>query len=237
MADHVLFHPQEITDKIEAITGTPVGEDIRLKSFHSDLRHCIIHDRGDKLEIGDKLASNIPPNDFDRLLIVGSGNVAWYIYRIAEVVGYETTLIDNMPETLTRERFPTAREILLGDILELLDSYEITGETSIVLASHKHKFDKQALVRVINSPARYIGVLGNRHKVTDYFNQLISMGVSEERISRVHVPVGLDLGGQRAAEIALAAVAEIQAVKYGRSGGFLTVKKAVKKHQVRDELF
>jgi len=177
-------------------------------------------------------------NDSDRLIIVGSGNIALHVYKFAQILGYNITIIDNRAETLTKERFPDASEIVLGDIVELLGSYNITTGTSIVLLSYQHKYDEAALQVVIRSPARYIGVLGNKRKVTAYFNKLDLMGVSEELIDKVHVPVGLDLGGQRAAEIALAVMAEIQAVKYGRPGGFFTVKKdEFKKNEKHDEFF
>ncbi len=172
----------------------------------------------------------------DPLLIVGSGNVAINIYRIAAILGYQITVIDNRAETLTRERFPEARELWLGDIVELLKKYEISENTSIVLVTYHHEFDEAALLEVIRSPARYIGVLGNKHKVTAYFSKLDELGIPTELLDRVHIPIGLDLGGQKAAEIALGAVAEIQAVKYGRSGGFVVLQRDSKGIE-RDELF
>ncbi|MEN6391906.1 MAG: XdhC family protein [Syntrophomonas sp.] len=173
----------------------------------------------------------------DHLIIAGSGNVALNICSIAATVGYQVTVIGHIAENLTRERFPQAQQLLLGNIVELLTSCEITEETSIVLVTNQHEFDEEALCAIINSPARYIGVLGNKRKVTAYFSKLSSIGVSEEVINRIHIPVGLDLGGERAVEIALAAVAEIQAVKYGRPGGFLTNKYAARGRVIRDELF
>ncbi|MGI6413098.1 MAG: XdhC family protein [Syntrophomonadaceae bacterium] len=176
-------------------------------------------------------------NDGDSLIIVGSGNVAYNVYRIAEIVGYRITVIDNRVDTLTEERFPAA-DRRLGNVLELLRGCDIHENTSIVLASYNHEFDDMALQAVIKSPARYIGILGNKHKVTAYFKMLKSLGISDELISRVHIPIGLDLGGQKAAEIALAAVAEIQAVKYGRSGGFVVLQQDNDRKSVtRDELF
>lgn len=160
----------------------------------------------------------------DKLILVGSGNLVQDIYQIAAVMGYDISIIDNRPETLTRERFPLANELLLGDIVELLKSSEIDSNTSIVLVSHSHEYDEPALLTVVNSPARYIGVLGNKRKVTAYFGKMSAMGVAEELMYRVHVPVGLDLGGQKNAEIALSIMAEIQAVKYDRPGGFLSIK-------------
>lgn len=188
-----------------------------------------------------KFMGEVSDNAFgesDRLIIAGSGNVALHIYKFAQILGYNITIIDSRAETLTRERFPEAREILLGDIVKLLGSYNITENTNIVLVSYQHEFDEAALQAVIGSPARYIGVLGNKRKVTAYSNKLNLLGISEELIDKVHLPVGLDLGGQRAAEIALAVMAEIQAVKYGRPGGFLTTKQVADKGiELHDELF
>lgn len=173
----------------------------------------------------------------DHLIIAGSGNVAANICSIAAIAGYQVTVIGHMADKLTQERFPQAHQLLLGNVVELLNSCEITEETSIVVVTHQHEFDEEALCAIINSPARYIGVLGNKRKVTAYFGKLSSMGIPEEVINRVHIPIGLDLGGERAAEIALAAVAEIQAVKYGRPGGFLTNKFSARGRVIRDELF
>lgn len=173
----------------------------------------------------------------DKLIIAGSGNLALNIYKIAVILGYNITVIDNRSETLTRERFPQASELLLGDIVELLGTCDITETTSIVLVTYNHESDEQALQAIIKSPARYIGVLGNKRKVTTYFRKLESLGICEEFINRVHIPIGLDLGGQLAAEIALATLAEIQAVKYGRPGGFITIKHVNKETVNHDELF
>lgn len=178
-----------------------------------------------------------PPVNGDQLIIAGSGNVAVNIYRFAAIVGYRITVIGHIAENLTRERFPQAHQLLLGNVVELLSSCEITEETSIVLVTHQHEFDEEALCAVINSPARYIGVLGNKRKVTAYYSKLSTLGIPEEVINRIHIPIGLDLGGERAVEIALAAVAEIQAVKYGRPGGFLTNKYVARGRVIRDELF
>lgn len=173
----------------------------------------------------------------DKLIIVGSGNLVQDIYQLAVVMGYNITIVDNRPETLTRERFPLASQLLLGDIVEMLKSCAIDSNTSIVLVSHNHEYDEPALLAVANSPARYIGILGNKRKVTAYFSKLNEMGVSEELMYRVYVPVGLDLGGQKNAEIALCIMAEIQAVKYKRPGGFLSIKSLEPGNDKFEEFF
>lgn len=173
----------------------------------------------------------------DRLIIVGSGSLVQDIYQIASLLGYYIIIVDNRAETLNRDRYPQAAELLLGDIVESLNSCAIDENTSIVIASHHHEYDQPALQAVIYSPARYIGVLGNKRKVTAHFAMLNEMGAAEPLIDRVHVPIGLNLGGQKTAEIALAVMAEIQAVKYGRPGGFLSILHEKKGIERREELF
>ncbi|HWP98712.1 MAG TPA: XdhC family protein [Syntrophomonadaceae bacterium] len=173
----------------------------------------------------------------DKLIIVGSGRVAMFIYKIALLLGYCITVVDNNAETLSRERFSEASELLLGDVVQLLRECAIDETTSIAIVTHHHEYDEPALLAVINSPARYVGVMSNRHAVTNYFSKFESLGITEEHINQVHAPIGLDIGGQLAAEIALAAVAEIQAVKYHRSGGFMITKQSNREVEKRDDLF
>lgn len=173
----------------------------------------------------------------DQLIIIGSGNLVMDIYQIAVVMGYAVIIVDNKPEQLHRGRFPLAHELWVGDVIEILQDLKIDNSGSIVIASHHHEFDEAALLAVIHSPARYIGMLGNKRKVTAYFAKLTELGVGEDLLSRVHVPVGLDLGGQKTADIALAVMAEIQAVKHGRSGGFLSIKHMQKGKEKREELY
>lgn len=178
---------------------------------------------------------NIEGND--KLIIAGSGKVAWYIYKFASLLRYDITIIDNDPEALTRDKFPQARELLAGDVVQLLGNCDIDDNTSIVIITRHHEFDEAALLTVINSPARYIGIMSNRRAVKAYLSRLESLGVTEERIGRVHTPIGLDIGGQLAAEIGLAAVAEIQAVRYNRPGGIMTIKKSNHEIEKRDDWF
>jgi len=173
----------------------------------------------------------------DKIIITGSGNVAYYVYKFASLLEYNIVMIDNDAEMLTRERFPLAGELILGDIVEIIRGYDITNEDSIVIVTRRHEFDEAVLKTVIYSPARYIGALSNRRQVGSYFSKLTAMGIADELIEKVHAPIGLDLGGQRAAEIALSVVAEIQAVKYKRSGGFMLIKGRHSEKEERDELF
>lgn len=157
----------------------------------------------------------------DRLIIAGAGTVSLNIYKIASMLGYRITVIDNRSDMLTKERFPEAHKLILGDIAQNLSACTITENTYIVIATHHHEFDEQSLQTVISSPASYIGVLCNSRKVAGYFKNLEQLNIPDELIKRVYSPIGLDIGGKKTAEIALSVMAEIQAVKYHRDGGFI----------------
>lgn len=173
----------------------------------------------------------------EKLIIVGSGNLVMDIYQFAVNLGYHICIIDHKPETLTRERFPLAHELLLGNIVEQLGAIEIDAETSIVIASYHHEFDEPALMAVIDSPARYIGILGNKRKVTAYYAKFNELGIADHYVNRVHIPVGLDIGGQKTADIALAIMAEVQAIKHGKAGGFMSINQQVTGIERREELY
>lgn len=145
----------------------------------------------------------------DRLIIIGSGNAALSIYKIAVIFGYSITIMDRRVETLTRKRFPKAMELLRGDATQLLQNYAMNESTSLIIVTNNRELDEKLLQTVLESPARYIGVVGNGRKISTSLEKLKTMGTAEELIERVHVPVGLGLSAGRDVDIALAVMAEI----------------------------
>ena len=213
-----------VVDKNGEILGGRLGSGLLQENTRLEAKTCIQRGLSRKAIIRDDTNEvEIFVTSFchtDRLIIAGAGSVALHVYEIANLLGYNISIIDNRTEMLVSERFPEASELIIGDIALQLSKYDITEETSIVIATHHHEFDEPALQAVISSPARYIGVLGNKRKVASYYSNLHSLGFSEALINRVHMPIGHDLGGQKTAEIALAIIADVQAVKYERPGGF-----------------
>lgn len=211
-------------DKNGEMIGGDMGGGLLQEKITHTAQTCINRGLSRKILIGSEDGSmEVFINTFgieEKLLIAGSGYFALNIYRIARTQGYTTTIFDHRAEMLTRERFPAAKALVLGDTAETLGSYEITENSSIVIATHNHEFDEAVLKAVITSPARYIGIIGNSRRVAKYFDNLRLLDYTDELINRIHAPIGLDLGGRKTAEIALAVMAEIQAVKYGHSGGY-----------------
>ena len=143
------------------------------------------------------------------LVVVGAGHVAMPVAEIGHMCGFRIVVLDDRPEMASEERFPHAAERIAGDISETLRALLITPSTYIVIITRGHAYDEAALRAVIDSPAAYVGMIGSRRKVRTTFDRLLADGVSEERIQRVHAPIGLSIGAQTPAEIAVSILAEM----------------------------
>jgi len=158
------------------------------------------------------------------MYIFGAGAVAIPLVTFANVVGFRTVIVDARPQFASRERFPEADDIRIGIASELAEKIEFDRTTPVVLVAHDYKYDIPILKRVLTTEAPYIGLLGSRRRGAAIQKMLLEDGVSEEQLKRVRVPIGLDIGGETAAEIALSIVAEIVAVSHGRNGNPLHVR-------------
>ncbi len=153
-----------------------------------------------------------------QLLVIGAGHVAMPLTGLARTLGYRTIVLDGRPRFATRERFPDVDELHVGIPSELIRDYPLTAETALVLVAHDYKYDLPVLRHALASDAGYIGMLGSGRRGATILKFLRDEGVAEETLARVRVPIGLDLGARSAPEIALAILAEIQAVRAGGCG-------------------
>ena len=152
------------------------------------------------------------------LLVVGAGHVAMPLTTLARVLGYRTVVLDGRPRFATAERFPAVDELRVGIPSELIKDYPLTPSAALVLVAHDYKYDLPVLRHALSTPVGYIGMLGSRRRGATILKFLGEDGVTREELARVRVPIGLDLGARSAPEIALAILAEIQAVRGGGSG-------------------
>ena len=152
------------------------------------------------------------------LLVVGASHVAMPLTSLARVLGYRTVVIDGRPRFATRERFPDVDELKIGIPSELVTTYPMTPSTALVLVAHDYKYDLPVLKHALATDAGYIGMLGSARRGDAILKLLVEDGIDPAVLARVRVPIGLDLGARSAAEIALAVLAEIQAVRGGGTG-------------------
>jgi len=156
------------------------------------------------------------------LLIAGAGHIAAPLAAMAHLMNFSVSVTDDRASFANRERFPQAKQLLVGDIEATLRNYPITPRTHIVLVTRAHAHDVQGLRAIIDSPAPYIGMIGSQRRVWAVFKLLHEEGVPAEKLVRVRAPIGLDLGGGTPEEIALCIMAEITMLRHGGSGAVMS---------------
>jgi xanthine dehydrogenase accessory factor len=158
------------------------------------------------------------------LLVVGGSHVAMPLTALAKVLGYRTVVLDGRPRFATRERFPEADDVRVGIPSEMVREYPLLPSAALVLVAHDYKYDLPVLRHALSTEVGYIGMLGSRRRGEAILKLLREDGVDEALLTRVRVPIGLDLGARSAPEIALAVLAEMQAVRGGGTGVPLSTK-------------
>lgn len=179
------------------------------QSFESK-RRAIDH-QGEQIEIFFDV--HPPP---EKLVIIGAVHVAIHLIDFARALGFRTIVIDPRTPFATPERFAAADDLIPEWPAEALARVPINESTYFVTLSHDFKIDLPALEVALRSPARYIGALGSTRTHKKRVDRLLELGLTAEQIDRIRAPVGLDLGGRRAEEIALAVAAQILAARHGR---------------------
>ncbi len=150
------------------------------------------------------------------LVIVGAGHIAQPLATIGKALDFEVTVIDDRADFASRARFPGADRVVADDLVAAVERHPIGSGTFLVLVTRGHRLDEQVLSRVIHRPAEYIGMIGSRRRVRAVLDHLRRVGVDDATLSRIHAPIGLDIGADTPGEIAVAIAAEI--VKVRRSG-------------------
>jgi len=143
-----------------------------------------------------------------RLILVGAVHVSQALIPMAEIIGFEVTVIDPRTTFASDERFPAVT--MLNDWPdEAMRKLKPDHRSAVVTLTHDPKLDDPALKEVLLTDAFYIGSLGSRRTHASRMERLRENGIDEKALSRIHAPVGIHLGGRRPAEIALSIMAEI----------------------------
>jgi xanthine dehydrogenase accessory factor len=153
------------------------------------------------------------------LVIVGAGHIAEPLESLARMTGFRTVVIDDRRAFANRERFPQASQVECGPILEVCRRIELSPHHYLVLVTRGHVLDMDALRVFVEraEPVAYIGMIGSRRRVNAVFDLLEEEGYPREYFTHVHAPVGLSIGAETPAEIAVSIMAEVIALRR-RSG-------------------
>jgi xanthine dehydrogenase accessory factor len=154
-----------------------------------------------------------PIQPLHTLLIAGAGHVGQAVAKMGKFLNFEVAVVDDRPDFASRERFPDADKIIVQDIAQALREFPIDQSTYVVIVTRGHQHDEDALYSVIDSNARYIGMIGSRRKVKLIFDDLIERGVSKEQLQQVYSPIGLDINSKTVPEIAVSIAAQLVQVR------------------------
>lgn len=148
------------------------------------------------------------------LVVVGAGNDVIPVVKMAEMLGWQSTVLDGRPMYASRERFPMPTcQVFHSKAEQILDRVQIDARTVFVLMSHNYNYDLAVLKVLLQHPLTYIGVLGPHKKMNMMMADLAESGIHLTDIQKeaIHGPVGLHIGAETAEEIAVSIIAEIQA--------------------------
>jgi xanthine dehydrogenase accessory factor len=150
------------------------------------------------------------------LLVVGGGHVGQAVARLAADVDFDIWVLDDRSSYASRDRFPRANRILVGDIggqLQQLLPEDITPSTYCIIVTRGHAHDEEALYHLVRSSAGYVGMIGSKRKIKMIYEDLKAKGISPNDLRKVHAPLGFAIGSQTVSEIAVSIVAELIACR------------------------
>ena len=150
--------------------------------------------------------------------IFGAGHVGQFVGRVAHDAGFRVHVIDDREKFANQERFPDAAEIVVDDIPGWINRTTFAPTAYAVVVTRGHRYDLDTMRALAARPLRYLGLIGSRAKVKRIYDVLIEEGsVQVEQLEKVHAPIGLDIGAVTPQEIAVSIVAELIAVRRGKT--------------------
>ena len=202
-------------DLERVVTRDTLGE---LAAGTSSVRHYGPHGENGQEVVAVFVESFAPP---PRMLIFGAVDFTAALVRVAKVIGYHVTVCDAREVFATTRRFPMADEVVVDWPNRLLDRVGATlgPRDAVCVLTHDTKFDVPAIVAALATDVGYLGAMGSRRTNEKRTERLREEGVDDAGVARVMAPIGLDIGSRTPEETAIAIVAEIIALRTGRTTG------------------
>ena len=154
------------------------------------------------------------------LLIFGAGHIAVPLAQLAQGLGFRVTVLDDRETFAQAARFPEGIAVKTLDLTHPLAHVEITPRTFVIMLTRAHKHDFDCLSAVLGQPVqpRYIGMIGSKRRVRAAFTALLAGGSTPTQLAAIHAPVGLDIGAETPAEIAVSIAAQLIQVRRAAAG-------------------
>ena len=153
-----------------------------------------------------------------QLVICGGGHVSRALADHAKPLGFRLFITDDREEFANPQRFPEADIVVAKKPEEALTELPINANTFIVVATRGHRFDNVALAAAADTSARYVGLMGSKRKTILIYEDLVRMGIDEQRLREIRSPIGLDIHARTPEEIAVSIMGEILMFRLGGTG-------------------
>jgi xanthine dehydrogenase accessory factor len=165
-----------------------------------------------------------------RAFIFGGGHVSKGISKIATLAGFSTSIIDNRQAFANQERFPEAEATYAEEYEDVFPKLPVNSSSYIVIVTRGHRDDMRVLRWAVNTPARYIAMIGSKRKTISVVHELEKEGIPREAFEKVFAPMGLEIGAELPEEIAISVVAEMIAIRRAPDTDWRQLSKSIFAH-------
>jgi len=162
-----------------------------------------------------------------RAFIFGGGHVSKGISKIATLAGFSTSIIDNREAFANKERFPEAEATYAQEYEEVFEQLPVNSSSYIIIVTRGHRDDMRVLRWAVNTPAKYIAMIGSKRKTISVVHELEKEGFPSEAFEKVFAPMGLEIGAELPEEIAISVVAEMIAVRRAPDTDWRQLSKSI----------
>jgi xanthine dehydrogenase accessory factor len=168
---------------------------------------AVLQQETDLLQFIEKLPAR------PELYCFGGGHVSYFVAKFAAEAGFRVTILDDRAQYANQKRFPEADKTKVIDFTQALVNLSLTEKDFVVILTRGHQYDEEVLEQAVQTPVRYLGMIGSKRKVQKTFERLIERGIPKERLEKIYAPLGLAIGAVTPQEIGISIVSELIKVK------------------------
>lgn len=223
-----------VIDYEEGVVAGSLPEAVAADAL-SDARELMEREQSKTLSYGDTTVffEVLAPQPV--MLIFGAGHNAQPLTSMAKQLGFRVVVADARPMWATEDRFPDAGKVIVGWPDSVFAEVPLERRTYVVLLSHDPRFEDPVFKAVHGSPIRYLGAIGSRRTHRARLERLAGEGWSEDELASIYGPVGLDIGAETPAEMAISILGEIVQARYGGGSGLSLRGEVGRVHKQRGE--